>query len=96
MIKIIGNDLYRAGEKIGYMDTKHVWGHDGKKLGYFDYRTVWGEDGRKLAFIDGDFLISYGASGEESKVRLETMNEQVEGGVMPGIQKCAVYVLLGE
>lgn len=95
MIKFVGNELWRGGQKIGWIEGNHVRAHDGKKLGYFDDHYVYGEDGHKLAYVEGDFLISYGASGDESKVRLETVSEAVEGGVMSGIQKCAVYVLLG-
>jgi len=95
MIKIDGNTLWRGGEKIGSIDGHRIWAHDGKKLGYFDDRYIYSEEGHKLAYVEGDYLISYGAGGNESRVRLETVSEEVEGGVAPGIEKCAVYVLLG-
>ncbi len=95
MIKIVGNEIWRAGEKIGWIDGDHVRAHDGRKLGYFHDRFVHGEDGRKLAYIEGDDLVSYGAGSGEGKVPLEKVSEAVEGGVLPEIGKCAVYVLLG-
>ncbi len=95
MIKIEGNDLRRGGEKIGWIEDRHVHARDGKKLGYFDNKYVYDAMGRKLAYVEGDHLVSYGGGGE-SKVHLEKVSEAVEGGVMPGIEKCAVYVLLGE
>ena len=92
MIKIIGKDIWRGGEKIGWTEENHVWAHDGRKLGYFEENYVYGEDGHKLAYIEGDHLIPYGGN---SKVPLEKISEEIVGGVLPEIGKCAVYVLLG-
>lgn len=92
MVKIIGNDIWRAGQKIGWIDGDHVRAHDGTKLGYFQGNFVFGEDGHKLATIEGDHLIAYGGN---AKVLLEKISEDIEGGVLPEIGKCAVYVLLG-
>jgi len=52
-------------------------------------------DGRKIAYIEEDYLISEG-SGTEAKIRLDQVAENVQGGVLPEIGKCAVYVLLGD
>jgi hypothetical protein len=52
-------------------------------------------DSHKIAYIQEDFLISQG-SGSEAKIHLDQVAENVEGGVLPEIGKCAVYVLLGD
>ncbi len=93
MIKIEGKDLWRGGQKIGWIDGHHVFARDGKKLGYFDDRYVYNMEGHKLAYIEGDYLHAYEGN---SKVPLEKVSEEIEGGVGPGIDKCAVYVLLGD
>jgi len=93
MIKIVGNELWRGGEKIGWIEGAHIHDHAGKKLGYFEANMVYGEDGRKLAYIEGDHLISYGTT---TKIPLETVSEGMEGGVLSELGKCAVYVLLGD
>jgi len=95
MIKIIGNDIWRGGQKIGWIEEHHVRAHDGRKLGYFEGNFVHGEDGRKLAYIEGDYLFSEGGSSG-SKLPLEKVSEGIEGGVLSEIGKCAVYVLLGD
>jgi len=92
MIKIVGQELWRGGEKIGYIEGVHVYAHDGRKLGYFEDKFVYNEEGHKLAYVEGDHLISYGTN---SKLALEHVNESIEGGVIPELGKCAVYVLLG-
>ena len=92
MVKIIGHDIWRGGQKIGWIDGDRIRTHDDKKLGYFEGNYVYSEEGHKLAYMEGDHLISYGGN---SKIPLEKVSEAIEGGVLPLIGKCAVYVLLG-
>jgi hypothetical protein len=95
MVKIIGNDIWRGGEKVGWIEGDYVRDRDGKKLGYFQDKYVYDMDARKIAYIEEDSLISQG-SGSEAKIHLDQVAENVEGGVLPEIGKCAVYVLLGD
>ncbi|MDE2001794.1 MAG: hypothetical protein KGI60_04505 [Patescibacteria group bacterium] len=92
MIKVIGHDLWRGGQKIGWAEENHVFAHDGKKLGYFSENHVFDVTGRKLAYVEGDHLYADGSS----RVSLETINENIVGGVLPEMAKCAIYVLLGD
>ena len=92
MVKLIDNDVWRDGDKIGYIQENRVYSHDGTRLGYFEQIYVHNKDGDKVAYIQDDHLISYTGS---SNVSLETVSEKVQGGVLPEIGKCAVYVLLG-
>jgi hypothetical protein len=95
MVKILGNDIWRGGEKIGWIDGDHIRDRDGKKLGYFEDKYVYNLDGRKIAYIEEDHLVSVG-SGNEAKVDLDKVAEEVQGGVLSELGKCAVYVLLGD
>lgn len=92
MIKIEGNDIWRAGEKIGWVDGSHIRAHDGKRLGYFEGSHVYNILGQRVAYVDGDHLFSEGSN--EGKIPLEKINEEIVGGVLPEIGKCAIYVLL--
>lgn len=92
-IKIVDHDLWRAGKKIGWIEGNHLRAHDGTKLGYFDSEHVYNAEGRRLAYVEGDYLYT---EGGDSKVPLETVSEEIEGGVEQGIDKCAIYVLLGD
>jgi len=95
MVKILGNDVWRAGQKIGWVEGYFVKDRDGKKIGYFRDRFVYDVNDRKIAYIEGDYLISQG-SGSEAKINLDKVAENVEGGVLSELAKCAVYVLLGD
>jgi hypothetical protein len=95
MVKIIGNDVWRGGEKVGWIEGNYVKDRDDKRLGYFRDRFVYDMSDHKIAYIEQDYLISEG-SGSEAKIRLDQVAENVEGGVLPEIGKCAVYVLLGD
>jgi len=93
MLKIIGNDIYRGGEKIGWVESGHIFAKDGKKLGYFSGEAVFDPLGNKLAYISGDFL--YAQSGK-TKIPLEKISEEIVGGVFEEIAKGAIFVLLGD
>jgi hypothetical protein len=90
MLKISGNDILRGGEKIGWLESNDVFSDDGRKLGYFDKEHVFNAAGRKLAYIKGNHL--YAGS---RVVPLDEMGENVAGGAVSTIGRCAVYVLLG-
>lgn len=93
MIKINGHELWRGGEKIGWIEENHIIAHGGKKMGFYSGNHIYGSDGGKLAFVEGNHL--YSGSGMDEKIDLEKVNESIVGGVVPEICKCAVYVLLG-
>ncbi|HUZ92879.1 MAG TPA: hypothetical protein VNG29_02675 [Candidatus Paceibacterota bacterium] len=92
MLKFIGRDIWRGGEKVGWVEENHIYAHDGKKLGYFEGNYVYdANSGQKIAYIEGDYLISEGGN---QKIPLDKVSEEIVGGVLPEIGKCAVYVLL--
>ena len=93
MLKIIGNDICRRGQKVGYFDDNDIKGSNGRKLGYFDSRYVYSVDGRRLAWIEGNYLDS--GSGNNSRVSLDIVNAKIVGGLLPIMGKCAIYVLIG-
>jgi hypothetical protein len=93
MLKIIGREIWRGGEKVGFIEENHVRAHDGKKLGYFEENHVRDTAGNKIAYISGDHL--YTESLGNVKISLDKVNEMVMGGLLPEIGKCAVYILIG-
>ena len=94
MVKLIGNDIYRGGQKIGWLEGNHVRDRAGNRVGYFEENFVYNKDGHKIAYLEGDFFMPYGGSSA-SKVRLEQIAEDVTGGVIPEIARAAIYILLG-
>ena len=92
MLKIIGYEIWRNGQRAGYVDGDKIRGHDNRILGYFTSDHVYNAEGRKFAFIEGDWL-STGVSS--ARVPLDKVNESIEGGALPEIGKCAVYLLIG-
>lgn len=93
MLKIVGNDIMRNGEKIGWLENSHVFGREGEKLGRFDDKYVYGRDDEKQAYIEGDYLCP--DKRNFPKIFLENLEKDVEGG-FPVIAKAAAYLLLGE
>jgi hypothetical protein len=91
MIKIVGNELWREGEKVGWVEGSHIRAHDGRKLGYVEGNFIYSEEGHKVAYIEEGHLFS---DGGNAKLPLEKVNEEVTGGVLPENAKCAIYVLL--
>jgi 4-fold beta-flower domain-containing protein len=96
MVKLIGNYVWRGGEKVGWIDGNHVRDSADKRLGYFEDRFVYDMNGHRIAHIDQDYLVSEGGMMSEAKIRLDEIAENVQGGVIPEIGRCAVYILLGD
>jgi hypothetical protein len=90
MIKIDGYTILRDGSKIGWIDGIYIHAHDGTKLGYFEDKYVYNLDGNKIAYILGDYLH---AEEGNNKIPLDKVSEQVTGGVISDIAKCAIYIL---
>ncbi len=93
MLKIEGHEIWRDGERAGYVDDNHIRSHDYKILGYFLNDHVFNAAGHKIAYIEGNHLHSEG--GSDSKVSLDEVNKGVTGGVLSEICKCAIYCLIG-
>lgn len=94
MLKITGHDIYRGSEKVGYIEEHRILSHAGKKLGYFDTEHIYSFDGDRIGYIDGNYLYSDG-SGSSERIKLDEVNTNVVGGLLPEIGKCAVYMLIG-
>jgi hypothetical protein len=93
MIKIEGHEIFRSGTKVGFIEGDRIRSHDGKLLGYFSGNYVYDHEGHKTAYINGDYLCS--ESSDSTKVSLDKVNENIVGGLLPEIGKCAVYTLVG-
>lgn len=93
MLKIVGNDVLRGGQKVGWLEGNDVRDHDNRKLGYFTGNDVWNIAGHKLAFIEGNYLDPEGSG--LPKIPLDHVTESVTGGTISTIARCAVYLLIG-
>lgn len=91
MLKLLGNDIYRETEKLGWIEGNHIFAHDGKKLGYFDVNHIYDANTDKLAYIEDNEL--FDASGSH-KAHLDEVTESIEG-MASTPTKCAIYVLIG-
>ncbi|MCL4405295.1 MAG: hypothetical protein M1361_00245 [Patescibacteria group bacterium] len=91
MIKIEGRDIWRDGSKVGWIEGDYVRASDGSRLGYFDSHYIYNSSGSKVAYVQGAYLCS---NTEDKKIPLDKVNEQVSGGMISDIARCAVYVLL--
>jgi hypothetical protein len=92
MIKMMGNEIWRGGEKIGWIEGKNIMDRGGKKQGFVEGDHIYDEGDNKIAYVEGDFLIAHGGT---SKIPLEKIAEDVEGGVISAITRAAIYILLG-
>jgi hypothetical protein len=90
---MIGNDIWRFGKKIGWIEGDYVRDRDGNRLGYFQDHFIFNADGDKVAYIEDGYLISQDPR-EEFRMALNHVAKEVEGGILSDIARCAIYVLL--
>jgi hypothetical protein len=92
MIKVEGRNIWRNGEKIGYIGSGHVIDHAGEKIGAYTQENIYDRTGHKVASITDDYVYVVGSS----KIRIEDIIKEVPGGTLTNIERAAVRILLGE
>ena len=99
MIQVHGNELWRGGQKIGFVQGNKIFSHnpDGsfKEAGYVSDNHVYNaHDNRKMAYLEGDYV--YDALKPANKVRIEDNHQHVQGGEISDAHRAAVRMLLGD
>jgi len=95
MIKIIGNDIKRDGEKIGWIDGNDVRDMSNRKLGFVIGDDIFrGSDGFKIAFTEGAYIF-VGSSGKKLSVT-ENNQKHVTGGYISNEMRAAVRLFFGD
>jgi hypothetical protein len=93
MLKISGHEIWRDGERVGYVDGDHIRDHAYKMLGYFSGDHVFNAGGHKIAYLEGNHLLS--ESSPSTKVHVDEINRSITGSMLPEIGRCAIYMLIG-
>lgn len=94
MIKIIGNDIKRDGEKMGWIEGNDVRDMSNRKLGYVIGDDICrGSDGFKVAFIEGAYIIC--SSGKKISVT-ENNQKHVTGGSASNEMRAAIRLFFGD
>ncbi len=91
MIQIIGTEIKRAGVKIGWIESTHIFDHTGKKLAYFSDKEAFSPDGTRIAYISGDYVIY---PKNNTKVKIEDNNRLISG-VVSDTCRAAIRLVLG-
>lgn len=91
MIKIVDNDIFRGGQKIGWIEGNDIWGNSGK-LGYFLDNDIYNKAGKKIGYLEGNYLITI----EGKKIRLDENRRIITGGTISDLARAAIRLLLGE
>jgi len=93
MLRMMGNKILKNGEQIGRVEGSRVYAKGDKKLGYFDRDDIFNMEGDKVAYVQGNYL--YLKRDNDIKVSLDDVRENIEGGTIETIAKCAIYILIG-
>ena len=95
MIKIIGNDIKRDGEKIGWIEGNDVRDMSNRKLAFVKGDDIFrGSDGLKIAFIEGSYII-ISSSGKKISV-VENNTRHVAGGPASNEMRAAIRLSFGD
>ena len=94
MIKLINNDIFRDGTKIGWIIGDYLYDHNGKKLGFATTDNLVYDEvtGKKLAHIDGDFVYNPDTG---AKTRLEEAIAEIETPALSNIMRVAIRIFFG-
>jgi hypothetical protein len=93
MIKIVGNEILRGGEKIGYIRENDIFEVGGSKIGYYIGDHIYDYNRRKIGYID-DGYIKYENSNR--KISISENKLHVSGGVISDVCRAAIRLLFGD
>ncbi len=93
MVKIIGNDLMREGQKIGWISGNDIFDGSGHKIGWFSSNDVYNRDGNKIGYVDGSYIRQVGSS---APILVQDNNKHVAGGAYSDICRAAIRLLIGD
>jgi hypothetical protein len=92
MIKIYGNDIWRGGQKIGWIVGNDVYNARGDKTGYFQSNDIYRRDGMKIGYIEGNILYS---TTDGKSFRLDEIRNTIRGGSISDLARAAIRLLIG-
>lgn len=93
MIKIIENDIFRGGEKIGYIRGNEIWEISGNKIGYYRGDEIYNYKGVKIGYIDAGY-IKY--ENGNRKISFQENKNRIIGETIPDICRAAIRLLFGD
>ncbi len=92
MTKIVGNDILRDGEKIGWISGNDILNSGGQKAGYFSGNDIYDHDGHKIGYVDGSNIKNMNGSVLMS---IERLRARVAGGAYSDVCRATIVLLLG-
>lgn len=97
MIKIVGNDIKRDGEKIGWIEGNDIRDMSNRKLAFVKGDDIFrGSDGVKMAFIEGAYII-ISSSGKKLSVTENNQNHvTMPSGSVSNEIKAAIRLSFGD
>ena len=90
MIHILGKDIYKDGEKVGWLEDGHIFDISGKKLAYISGDDIFSSSGNKIAYLRGDAVNRVGHS---ATIHTDEINKKVTKGDFGDIERAAVFTL---
>jgi len=90
VVEVRGNDIYRAGVKIGWLNQNRLYDRTGKELGYFTSDAVYDVKGERLARIEGDYVYAGG-----KRIELEQVIHGIAAIGLSDAARVAVSTFLG-
>lgn len=93
MIKISGNDIWRGGQKIGWIEGNDIYSSGAGKVGYFQSNDIYRRDGTKVGYIEGNKLYS---TTDGRSFRLDDIRNKIRGGSVSDLTRAAIRLLIGE
>ena len=93
MIKIIRNDIFRNGEKIGYIKENDIIELNGKKLGYYVGDDIYDYYRKKIGYLENGY-IKY--QNGDRKISILENKSRISGESISDVCRAAIRLLFGD
>ena len=92
MIKIIGNDISKNGQKIGWIQSDDIYDSSGRKLGYYSGNDIYNSSGTKIGYVEGGSIKKQNGT----VISIQQNRLRITGGSYSDICKAAIRLLFGD
>jgi hypothetical protein len=92
MIKIVENDIFKDGQKIGWLSGNDIFNLSGTKAGYYMGNDIYDSRGVKIGYVDGN---SIRMTNSSIIISVQENRARILGGTYSDVCRAAIRLIFG-
>jgi len=93
MLKIVGNDILKDSQKIGWLSGNDIFNLSNEKIGYYSGNDIYNHRGLKIGYVDGSIIKM---AGNSMQISVQENRLRISGGAYSDVCRAAIRLLFGD